>query len=95
MNNTYNKFGRYEIKSEIGRGGMGIVFHAYDPRFGRDVAIKVLPHEFLYNPKFRESFDREAKTAASLEHASVIPIYDFGEQTWPMDPHPSSDTRIP
>ena len=37
------KFGRYEIKAEIGRGGMATVYHAYDPRFERDVAIKVLP----------------------------------------------------
>jgi serine/threonine protein kinase len=75
------KFGRYEIKSEIGRGGMATVFHAYDPRFERDVAIKVLPHAFLHDPQFRVRFDREAKTIALLEHPAIVPVYDFGEES--------------
>ena len=75
------KFGRYEIKSEIGRGGMATVFHAYDPRFERDVAIKVLPHALLHDPQFRVRFDREAKTIALLEHPAIVPVYDFGEES--------------
>ena len=75
------KFGRYEIKGEIGRGGMATVFHAYDPRFERDVAIKVLPHAFLHDPQFRVRFDREAKTIALLEHPAIVPVYDFGEES--------------
>ncbi len=75
------KFGRYEIKSEIGRGGMATVYHAYDPRFERDVAIKVLPHAFLHDPQFRVRFDREAKTIALLEHPAIVPVYDFGEES--------------
>jgi len=74
------KFGRYIIKSEIGRGGMATVFHAYDPRFERDVAIKVLPKEFLHDPQFRTRFEREAKTIALLEHPAIVPVYDFGEE---------------
>jgi tRNA A-37 threonylcarbamoyl transferase component Bud32 len=74
------KFGRYVIKSEIGRGGMATVFHAYDPRFERDVAIKVLPKEFLHDPQFRVRFEREAKTIALLEHPAIVPVYDFGEE---------------
>src|SRR5512136_3181851 len=74
------KFGRYEIKSEIGRGGMATVFHAYDPRFERDVAIKVLPREFLHDPQFRARFEREAKTIALLEHPAIVPVYDFGDE---------------
>jgi len=74
------KFGRYEIKREIGRGGMATVFHAYDPRFERDVAIKVLPHAFLHDPQFRTRFEREAKTIALLEHPAIVPVYDFGEE---------------
>jgi serine/threonine protein kinase len=74
------KFGRYEIKSEIGRGGMATVFHAYDPRFERDVAIKVLPREFLHDPQFRTRFEREAKMIALLEHPAIVPVYDFGEE---------------
>ncbi|MCJ7530008.1 MAG: serine/threonine protein kinase [Anaerolineales bacterium] len=74
------KIGRYEIKSEIGRGGMATVYRAFDPIFERDVAIKILPKEFLHDPQFRVRFDREAKTIASLEHPSIVPLYDFGEE---------------
>lgn len=74
------KFGRYEIKSEIGRGGMATVYHAYDPNFERDVAIKVLPQAFLHDLQFRERFEREAKMIASLEHPAIVPVYDFGEE---------------
>jgi serine/threonine protein kinase len=77
---TTEKFGRYEIKGEIGRGGMATVFHAYDPRFERYVAIKVLPREFLHDPQFRTRFEREAKTVALLEHPAIVPVYDFGEE---------------
>jgi serine/threonine-protein kinase len=73
--------GRYEVKSELGRGGMATVYHAYDPRFKRDVAIKVLPREFLHDPSFRARFEREAQTIAALEHAAIVPVYDFGEQS--------------
>lgn len=77
---SQEKFGRYEIKEEIGRGGMASVFHAYDPRFERDVAIKVLPREFLHDPQFRARFEREAKMVALLEHPAIVPVYDFGEE---------------
>lgn len=74
------KFGRYEIKSEIARGGMATVFHAYDPSFERDVALKVLPQVFLHDPQFRTRFEREAKMIARLEHPAIVPVYDFGEE---------------
>lgn len=74
------RFGRYVIKAEVGRGGMASVFHAYDPRFERDIAIKVLPREFLHDPQFRTRFEREAKTIALLEHPAIVPVYDFGEE---------------
>ena len=74
------KFGRYEIKGEIGRGGMATVYHAYDPRFEREVALKVLPHEMLHDIQFRTRFEREAKTIAMLEHPAIVPVYDFGEE---------------
>lgn len=72
--------GRYEIQSELGRGGMATVFLAHDPLIGRDVAVKVLPREFLHDPSFRGRFEREARTIAMLEHPAIVPIYDFGEQ---------------
>ncbi len=74
------KFGRYEIRAEIGRGGMATVYHAYDPRFEREVAIKVLPREMLHDMQFRTRFEREAKTIAMLEHPAIVPVYDFGEE---------------
>ena len=74
------QFGRYVIKGELGRGGMATVYHAYDPRFERDVAIKVLPREFLHDPQFRVRFEREAKTIALIEHPAIVPVYDFGEE---------------
>lgn len=77
---TFPKFGRYEIKAELGRGGMATVYHAYDPRFERDVAVKVMPREFLHDPTFRARFEREAKTIAALEHAAIVPVHDFGEE---------------
>jgi serine/threonine protein kinase len=77
---TTQHFGRYEIKIELGRGGMATVFHAYDPYFERDVAIKVLPQAFLHDPQFRARFNREAKMIALLEHPAIVPVYDFGEE---------------
>ncbi len=59
---------------------MATVYHAYDPRFGRDVAIKVLPYEFTHDHVSRTRFDREAKTVAALQHPSIVQVYDFGEQ---------------
>ncbi|MBN2387874.1 MAG: protein kinase [Anaerolineales bacterium] len=72
--------GRYQVKAEIGRGGMATVYQAYDPRFEREVAIKVLPREMLHDPQFRIRFEREAKTIAMLEHPAIVPVYDFGEE---------------
>ncbi|MDO8755157.1 MAG: protein kinase [Anaerolineales bacterium] len=75
------KIGRYEIRSELGRGGMATVYHGYDPRFEREVAIKFLPPEFVHaDPQFRVRFEREAKIIAQLEHPSIVPVYDVGEE---------------
>ena len=74
------KIGRYEIKSELGRGGMANVYRGYDPRFKREVAIKLLPHEFLRDPNFRARFEREAEVIAALEHPAIVPVYDYGEE---------------
>jgi serine/threonine-protein kinase len=73
------KIGRYEIKSELGRGGMATVYLAHDGSFNRDVAIKVLPREMLHDPQFRTRFEREIKMAAGLEHPAIVPVYDVGE----------------
>jgi serine/threonine-protein kinase len=74
------KFGRYEILTELGRGGMATVYLAHDPAFDRHVAIKVLPAKFTHDPQFRARFMREAKVIAALEHPFIVPVYDFGEE---------------
>lgn len=74
------KLGRYEIVSEIGRGGMSVVYLAHDPLFDRKVILKLLPREFLHDPTFKSRFERESKAIARLEHASIVPVYDFGEE---------------
>ena len=73
------QIGRYAIVGELGRGGMGTVYLARDPFFKRDVAVKVLPREFLHDPNFQIRFQREAQTIASLEHPAIVPVYDYGE----------------
>jgi eukaryotic-like serine/threonine-protein kinase len=73
------KIGRYHIRAELGRGGMATVYHAFDPEFEREVALKMLPREFLHDPDFRARFKREARIIASLEHAAIVPVYDYGE----------------
>ncbi|MGB0384849.1 MAG: protein kinase domain-containing protein [Ardenticatenaceae bacterium] len=64
----------------LGGGGMGVVFRAYDPRFERDVALKVLLPKFQQHQQVRELFDREAKTVARLDHPAIVPVYDYGEE---------------
>ncbi len=75
-----NHIGRYEIQSELGRGGMATVYLAFDPRFRRQVAVKVLPDRFLNHPVLRKRFEREAQTIAALEHPAIVPVYDFGDE---------------
>jgi serine/threonine-protein kinase len=58
---------------------MATVYYGHDPRFKRDVAIKVLPAQFNHDPTFRARFQREAETIAVLEHPAIVPVYDFGE----------------
>jgi eukaryotic-like serine/threonine-protein kinase len=71
--------GQYAFEREIGRGGMGIVYRARDLRLERTVAIKVLPAHLERVPEVRERFLREARTAASLSHPNIVPIYRADE----------------
>jgi serine/threonine protein kinase len=72
------KFSRYELKEELGHGGMATVYRAYDPLFEREVALKILNRELLDDPQVRERFERETKIIAKLEHAAIVPVYDVG-----------------
>ena len=68
---------RYELVSELGRGGMGVVYRARDPRLNRDVAIKLIPPAQL-SAESEQRFQREAQLVAQMDHPSIVPIYDFG-----------------
>src|SRR5919106_6560315 len=69
----------YELDSEIGRGGMGIVYRARDKRLKRHIAIKVLPPELAFQSAIKTRFLREAETAAQLSHPHIVPIYTVDE----------------
>src|SRR5438034_5119226 len=71
--------GRYSLERELGRGGMGVVYLAREVRLDRPVAIKLLPPSKATDPKLRERFLREARTAAKLSHPNVIPIHAVEE----------------
>lgn len=71
---------QYLVDTEIGRGGMAVVYRATDLRLHRRVAIKVLPPELAFNGDVRERFLREASTAAQLAHPSIVPIYTVDER---------------
>ncbi len=68
----------YRIEALLGRGGMSVVYRAWDPRLKRRVAIKLLAPELAEDGSFRERFLRESELAASLEHPNVVPIHDAG-----------------
>ncbi|PWB69498.1 MAG: hypothetical protein C3F07_19875 [Anaerolineales bacterium] len=72
------KFSRYEIQEELGKGGMATVYRAHDPLFEREVALKILKRDLIDDPHFRERFERETKIIAKLEHAAIVPVYDIG-----------------
>jgi hypothetical protein len=69
----------YRIDELIGRGGMGIVYRAYDLRLKRTVALKLVTPELALDERFRERFARETELAISLEHPNVVPIHDAGD----------------
>src|SRR5580704_9103783 len=77
------RFGRYEILAELGRGAMGIVYKARDPKINRVVAVKTIslagqpPEEEL---EYRERFFREAEAAGRLSHPGIVTIFDVGEE---------------
>jgi eukaryotic-like serine/threonine-protein kinase len=74
------KLGRYEILSQIGKGGMGEVYLAKDPKLDRSVALKVLPAELAVSRERMVRFVQEARSAAALNHPNVAHIYEIGEQ---------------
>lgn len=73
------KLGRFEILRELGRGGWGVVFLAWDPELRRKIALKVPRPETLMSREHHRRFIREAQTAAGLDHPGIVPIYESGE----------------
>ena len=73
--------GRYELGPVLGYGGMAEVRRGRDVRLGRDVAIKMLRSDLARDPSFQGRFRREAQSAASLNHPSIVAVYDTGEDT--------------
>ena len=71
--------GRYELDGVVGRGGMAEVYRARDIRLDRIVAIKTLRADLARDQIFQARFRREAQSAASLNHPSIVAVYDTGE----------------
>ena len=72
--------GRYRIDGIAGRGGMGVVYRAYQEDLDRHVALKVIADSLATDGDFRARFEREARLSASLDHPNVLPVYETGQQ---------------
>src|SRR5262249_26902442 len=70
--------GDYRIVSEIGRGGMGVVYEAEQQALGRRVALKVLPKSIAGDGSAQVRFQREARAAARMHHTNIVPVFDVG-----------------
>src|SRR6266496_2407025 len=73
------RFGRYEILSPLGAGGMGEVYRARDTRLGRDLAIKILSSKLSPGKQDFERFEREACSASALNHPNIVTIFELGQ----------------
>ena len=72
--------GKYQLREQLGHGGMASVYRAYHPQLDRFVAIKVLRGELVDDPEFLARFQREAKIVAALRHANIVQVYDADAQ---------------
>src|SRR5581483_3726595 len=79
MTEVPQSFDRFEVLRVLGKGGMGTVYLARDPRLDRPVALKVLHAEDVATDERRARFLREARTAAAIRHPNVATIYEVGE----------------
>jgi serine/threonine protein kinase/tetratricopeptide (TPR) repeat protein len=75
------RIGRYEVRSVLGRGGMGCVHCAFDPVLEREVALKVMRAEIVDDPEQKQRFEREARAVARLSHPGVVTVFDLGYHT--------------
>jgi WD40 repeat protein len=72
--------GRYLIRATLGRGASGAVYRAYDPKFNREVALKVVRPDTSPAGEFKRRFERDARIAARLRHPNIVPLHETGEQ---------------
>ena len=79
MSSNPEKINKYVVLGELGRGAMGTVYKARDPVLHRIVAIKMMSEDLLIEEEMRGRFDREARSAAGLQHPNIVTIFDFGE----------------
>ncbi len=73
-----DRFGRFEVRRMLGRGGFGIVFQVFDPSLGREAALKVPRPEQIFSTTLQDRFSREAQAAATLDHPGIVPIHEIG-----------------
>ncbi|HSH16053.1 MAG TPA: serine/threonine-protein kinase, partial [Verrucomicrobiae bacterium] len=88
-------FPQLEIIELIGRGGMGFVFKARQPKLDRFVALKILPRHLADDPRFAERFAREGRLLAKLNHPNIVTVHDFGAARASGSPSPNSGTPNP
>lgn len=77
---TVNKLGKFEIKQQLGQGGMGVVYRAWDSRMERWVALKTISPEKADREEFLKRFRKEALSAGRLDHPNIVTVYEFDEQ---------------
>src|SRR5689334_18257608 len=75
-----NRLGPYDVLAPLGKGGMGEVYRARDPRLERDVAVKILPERLSADPQALARFERETKAVAALSHPNILAIFDTGSE---------------
>jgi serine/threonine protein kinase/tetratricopeptide (TPR) repeat protein len=73
--------GKYDIVRQLGKGAMGVVYHAHDSLLDRDVALKVMLRQFATDPEQKHRFEREARAVAKLMHPNVVMVFDLGYHT--------------
>jgi serine/threonine protein kinase/tetratricopeptide (TPR) repeat protein len=70
--------GKYEIRRELGKGAMGVVYLGFDPGLEREVALKVMASAIVSDSELKDRFEKEAKSVAKLQHPNIVTVYDLG-----------------